>query len=251
MKRTLCLLIMALCLIVSPLTVSARTYEISDTDMTVAFDDSVWYVFTRDNIAGNPELAELGFDYAEFLSGMLEDSCYVDAMLFFEDGDCIELIVTMEEEDFYVNLSNYDDSTVLDVGAATYEGIVEADDLVIFENDYKYLVADYFDVDVYVIGYLTVVNGKAYYFYFLSDTPFSEEQREIVAGTMEDVTFEVDTTMKEKNMFLYSIFSGLKEKLRVVAYGAGIAVLAAPVIIIITVVKNRKAKKNDFDQMQL
>lgn len=251
MKRTLCLLIMALCLIVSPLTVSARTYEISDTDMTVAFDDSVWYVFTRDNIAGNPELAELGISYDQIHQIMLDNNIYVDAVLYYDDGDYVELLAMVEADDNYVNLSNYDDNKVLDMGEATFDGYVEKEDIKIFENDYKYFLAEYVDSNVHLIQYITVINGYAYSFQFQSPEEFTEEKREVVKGIMENVTFEVDTTMKEKNLFLANLLDAFRPQLTAIAFMAGIAVLAAPVIIIITVVKNRKAKKNDFDQLQL
>ncbi len=250
MKKAVCFLMMILFVVCSPLAVSAQTYEVEGTDMTITIDDSIWYVFTRDNLAGNPELDELGLDYDEFYRDMMDYNIYMDAMLFFEDGDYLDLMVVVGEENDYVNLSNYDDSVVLDSGAATFEGYAEKEDLAIFENDYKYIVAEYFDGDAYLIQYLTVVNGYAYSFRFLSDAPLTEEKREMAAEIMEDVRFDVDTTMKEKSVFLRTVSSVINKEIRMIALWGGILVLAIPAIIVITVVKNKEAKKNDLGNLQ-
>ena len=62
MKNRFCLFILVALCFVTVLTsaASAKDYTVSDTDLTISIDDSYWYVFTRDNIEGNPELlAEL------------------------------------------------------------------------------------------------------------------------------------------------------------------------------------------------
>ena len=58
MKRNICMLLtVILCLVaLFPVTASAKTYTLSDTDMQISIDDTYWYVFTRDNIKDNPEL---------------------------------------------------------------------------------------------------------------------------------------------------------------------------------------------------
>lgn len=243
---------MILFVVCSPLAVSAQTYEVEGTDMTITIDDSIWYVFTRDNLAGNPELDELGLDYDTFYHDMMDYDLYVDAILFFEEGDYIELYVGMVADENHVNLSNYSDSEVLDSGAATYEGYLEKEDLKIFENDYKYIVAEYFDVDVYLLEYLTVVNGNAYYFQFVSDEPFTKGDRGLAADIMADVQFEVDPSMKEKNVFFEAILSAFGQRMKAVVCWVGILVIASPLIIVITVLKNKAAKKksNELGKLQ-
>lgn len=64
MKRKLCMLLVLLWVAVwLPMAAAAKDYTISGTDMTVTVDDTIWYVFTRDNIQNNPELEELGISY--------------------------------------------------------------------------------------------------------------------------------------------------------------------------------------------
>ena len=78
-----------LILFMFPLIVDAKTYSISDTDITVELDEKVWYVFTRDNIENNPELDELEISYDDIYSIMYNNNIYLDAVLYYEDDDYI------------------------------------------------------------------------------------------------------------------------------------------------------------------
>jgi len=246
MKKTLRFLasLMLCCMLFSPLTISARSYTVSGTDMTLEFDESLWYVFTRDNLQGNPELAELGLDYDMFYSNMLDQDIYTDACLFYDDGDYIELLVIVGKDDNYVNLSNYSDSRAMVMGKATFGSFAKDDNLEIYENDYKYIVIEYFDANVYLCQYLTIINGYAYSFQFQSPYAFTDEKREIAREVMDDVTFAVDASMKEKNVFLDALFSGIVMR---VAVGAALAVVVGIIIGIVVAVKRSKKKKAQND----
>ena len=109
MKRKLCMLLVLLWVAVwLPMAVAAKDYTISGTDMTVTVDDTIWYVFTRDNIQNNPELEELGISYEYMYDVLYDNHAYMDAILFYEDGSYMELFVRKNAlEDSIVNLSNY------------------------------------------------------------------------------------------------------------------------------------------------
>ena len=70
--RRFLLVILVFCL-ACPLTVYAKTYTMSNTDISISVDDSSWYVFTRDNIKNNSELKELGIT-SDYMQGFFEDN---------------------------------------------------------------------------------------------------------------------------------------------------------------------------------
>ena len=117
MKRSLCLLLAL------PVTVYAETYQISDTDLSIQFDNSIWYVFTRDNIENNPELEELGVSYEDMCNILNNNNAYMDSVLYYDDGDYIELFVRKTAQTSgMANLSNYSDGKVTELAAALAKG---------------------------------------------------------------------------------------------------------------------------------
>lgn len=82
MKNRFCLFILVALCFVTVLTsaASAKDYTVSDTDLTISIDDSYWYVFTRDNIEGNPELDELGITY-DYIHGIMMEKKFISTLL--------------------------------------------------------------------------------------------------------------------------------------------------------------------------
>ena len=181
--------------------VSAKTYSVTNTDMSIAIDDSIWYVFTPDNLKDNPEIEDLGLT-EEYISDLFTQySMYVDAMLFFEEGDWIELLVRKVPLDTGVsNLSNYKDSEVLEfteelaktVGSTEYE---------LYKTEYKYAKLEYFDTNVnyYIYEFATIINGDDYTFTFQSPCEFTEWEYEEMESIVNSVKFDVDPNAKEEN----------------------------------------------------
>ena len=102
-----------------PVSVYAETYSLGGTDMSIDVDDSLWYVFTRDNIKDNSELKELGISYNSMYDILYTNEAYMDALLLYEDGGFVELFVRKKTlEKGIVNLSNYEDAEVLDLAKA-------------------------------------------------------------------------------------------------------------------------------------
>lgn len=202
MKQSMRISILAiLCaLMLLPIAAWAETYDLGDTDMTIEVDDSRWYVFTRDNLENNPELAEFGISESEVYDDLCRLEAYLDAVLLYTDGNYKELFVfkTSMPEDSLVNMSNYSNEELEEVAEsmADEHGV---DDYSIYENDYKFLRFDYFEeeTDCYIYAFVTVVNRDIYTLKFQSSTPFSDAQYEEFDRIVDSVHFDVDTSMKE------------------------------------------------------
>ena len=103
-------------MVLLPVSAHAATYSLSETDMSIDVDNSLWYVFTRDNIKDNSELKELGISYNTMYDILYTNEAYMDALLLYEDGGYVEFFVRKRPLDTGVaNLSNYEDKDVLEV----------------------------------------------------------------------------------------------------------------------------------------
>ena len=180
MKRTKCIIItLIFCLMAfTPVFVYAEAYHISDTDMNIQIDDSLWYVFTRDNIMNNPELDEIGLSYDTTYDILYNNEAYLYAVLFYDSGEFTELFVRKKPIDSgMVNLSNYDNDDVLELA----EGLAKrqnANDFTVYENQYKFAKLEYTDSNLgyYVCEFATVVNKDNYTFTFQSASQFNDSE---------------------------------------------------------------------------
>ena len=218
-----------------PVTTYAQAYRMSDTDMTITVNDTEWYVFTRDNIKDNPELAELGVSYEDMHSILYDNEAYMDAILFYEDGGYIEFFVRKRPLDTgLVNLSNYKESDVLTF-AKTIANQQNTENYCVYENNYKFAKLEYFDAtyNYHVCEYITVVNKDDYTLTFQSETAFTEWEYEEIKRIVDSIQFDVDTSLKEKTGSISLIP-------RVI--GGGVAGGIAGLIIGL---KNKKKKKTE------
>ena len=202
MKRTVSILLsVILCFsALLPITTYAEMYNLGGTDMSISVDDTVWYVFTRDNIKNNSELEELGITYEAMYDILHNNEAYMDAILYYEDGEFVEFFVRKRALDTGIaNLSNYKDSKVLELakelakkqGASTYS---------VYENQYKFAKMEYIDSNYgyYICEYVTCVNKDNYTFTFQSTSQFTDEEYAEIENIVDSIKFDVDTSIKEK-----------------------------------------------------
>lgn len=200
MKRiiSVLLVVLAFCL-AFPLTTYAKTYTMSDTDISINVDDSSWYVFTRDNIKNNSELKELGIT-SDYMQGFFEDNmAYMDALLVYEDGNFLELLIRkVKLENSVANLSNYSDEEVLEFAKefASKKGI---ENYSVYQNKYKFVEFEFFDtsVDYYISEFLTIVNKEIYTITFQSTNSITKKEHEEIKRIVDSISFDVDASLKE------------------------------------------------------
>jgi hypothetical protein len=219
-----------------PIITYAETYNLGGTDMSISVDDTMWYVFTRDNIKNNSELEELGITYEAMYEILHNNEAYMDAILYYENGEYTELFVRKRALDTGIaNLSNYKDSEVLELakelakkqGANTYS---------VYENQYKFAKLEYVDSNLgyYICEFVTCVNKDNYTFTFQSTSQFTDEEYAEIENIVDSVKFDIDTSIKEKKSS--SIAESVIEK---TIGGAVIGGVAGAVIAI----TNKKKKK--------
>ena len=239
MKRIMSVLLSAILCVSAflPITTYAETYNLGGTDMSISVDDTVWYVFTRDNIKNNSELDELGITYEAMYDILHNNEAYMDAILYYEDGEYTEFFIRKRALDAGVaNLSNYENSEVLELAKelAKKQG---ADKYSAYENQYKFAKLEYIDstYGYYICEFVTCVNKENYTFTFQSTSQFSDEEYAEIESIVDSIKFDIDTSIKEKKSTSFA--ESVLEKTIGGAITGGI--IGAVIAIV-----NKKKKKN-------
>lgn len=212
--------------------------------MSIRVDDSLWYIFTRDNIKNNPELDELEIPYDEMYNILYSNEAYMDAFLLYEDGEFTEFFVRMRPlEDGIVNLSNYEDSKALELA----EGLAEkqgADIYSVYKNQYKFAKMEYIDSNLgyHICEFCTIVNGDVYVFTFQASSVFSDWEYEEIDGIIDSIRFDVDPSLEEPETS--SFWDTVREKGIIGAVIGGIGGLVGALIS-----KKKKKAKEDENNM--
>ena len=225
MKRNLCIILtFLLCLgALFPISASAETFKLSDTDISLDVNSELWYVFTRDNIVNNPELDELYISYDAMSNNFQSNGIYMDALLFLDESNenYVELFVRKKTIDSGVaNLSNYDDDEVMDLATELAEA-QGAEDYSVYESDYKFAKLEYIDAGMYLCEYVTIVNKDNYTLTFQSTTPYTDAEYEEIEEIVNSIEFDVDTSLKEEKKD--SIWDSVITKAIGGAIGGGLA----------------------------
>lgn len=248
MKRSILFLLTVILCVISllPTSAYAKTYTLADTDISLSIDETSWYVFTRENIKDNKELAEFEITYEYMNELFLSNKVYMDAVLCFEDGNYIELFVRKNPVDSgMVNLSNYEYDDVSEIAKAFAEQL-GSEKYSVYENNYKFARLDYFDstLDFHICEFITVVNKESYTLTFQSTSEFTDWDYKEIESIVNSIHFDVDTSLKEKNPA--SLLSEILKKAAVgTAIGAAIGGIVA--VIIVAIVKNKKKHKKNAD----
>ena len=215
-SRRICLIAVLVCLMLPlQILVGAQQYAMEDTDIHITVDDTMWYVFTRDNLQDNPELDELGLTYEEIHDILHNNDAYMDAILFYDDGQYMELFVMKTAVDTgIVNLSNYDEDHVMELAEelAKKHG---ADRYSTYESRYKFAKTEFLDEELalYVCQYVTIVNKEIYTINFQSPAMFSDWEHEQMQAIVNSIEFDVDTSLKEEllesSSWIWAIIGGV------------------------------------------
>ena len=244
MKRNICIFLSIILSITIflPITTYAETYNLGGTDMSISVDDTVWYVFTRDNIKNNSELDELGISYDAMYDILHNNEAYMDAILYYEDGEYVELFVRKRALDAGIaNLSNYKNSEVLELATelAKKQG---AEKYSVYESQYKYARLEYIDSGYYLCEFYTVINKDNYTITFQSTSQFTDEEYAEIENIVDSVKFDVDTSIKEKKS--KSIAESVVEKT------IGGAVIGGIVGAVIAIINKKKKKSAETDETE-
>lgn len=237
MKRIICIFIALVSLfsVLFSVSASAKTYKLEETDMSIQLDESLWHVFTRENINNNSVLDELDISYDTIYKVLYNNDAYMDALMIYDEGDYLEFFIRKKALNSGVsNLSNYKESEVLNLARklAKQQG---ADTYSVFGNSYKFARIEYIDPEFgfYICEFVTIVNKNNYTLTFQSKSKFTEAEYEEIDKIVNSIHFDVDTSLTESKTA-----STLGKIIIITVAGALIGGAAGAVFIILK--KNKK-----------
>ncbi len=239
MKRQACIFIsIVLCLVLNT-TAYAKTYNLSDTDMSISMNDTEWYVFTRDNIENNPELEECGISYESMYDILYSNSAYMDAVLLYEDGGYTELFIRKATTDTdIINLTDYNNEDVMELAKILASDHDDVDDYSVYENNYKFARLEYIDSGYYICEFYTVINKEIYTLTFQSPSQFADREYDEIKKIVDSIKFDVDATIEEVEK--PSAFSRIIQK---AVFGAIGGILFGGCVFLITMILNKIKKR--------
>lgn len=233
MKKILLLLLL---FFIFPIKGFAQTYEINDNALSIQLDDSSWYVFTRENLANNKELEELGITYDYLFSFMQNNKVYMDSLLI-EQGsnETIEIFIRINAINDIDNLSQYSNNEIEQL-AEVLANRSGAEIYSIYENNYKYINLQYYSSGYHLIEYYTVMNREAYTLTIQKKAEFTANEINEIKAIVNSVVF-----LKSNNTFVdsNSKSSGFGTKFLIGAITGGFFGLLA----LIAEISQKKKKK--------
>ena len=250
MKRTAFIIGILVMVLLMPVSIHAESYKVNDDELSVAFDDKDWVVFTRDNIKGNKQLKKLGTDYETMLATMEKSDSYLVAV---KGGkkDRMEMQIRAISNPYINNMNTLSDEEM----QALLKGVDEnyskdLDDyssrtVELGDRRYIKMTGRYDKEDYDVVQYMTFVNGKNYLVFTQKNTSLSDEERRQIESIVESMEFREDPSLSENDVEAYvkdrqKALEGSKLSLPV-----KIAVTAAAVAAIILALwfKNRRRRR--------
>lgn len=183
-----------------PLTSNARQYSLSGTDISIYFDDTEWYVFTRDNLLNNTELDELNISYDYLNNFMITNSVYLDAILFLSDSsdDYIESFVRINKIDEVNTLENVSREDLLKL-AKGIANTANASDYDIYTNDYNFVELNYNSQGLFLNEYYTIINGYTYVITFQKPSSFTNYDYIDIKNIIDSIDFYIDPNLKNND----------------------------------------------------
>lgn len=228
MKKIYLILLSFLLLI--PLTVYAKSYEIKDCNLSLELDSS-WDVFTRDNIKGNKKIEDYNLTEEDLEQILKDNNGYLDAIKRFNGSFWIELMLSKEDAEGVQNFSEIDEKEFeeeIEKNASITAGI---EDYGVHKvGKYQFMMIKSYDYQLQydVIKYITVEDEISYTFLFQTNDRFTSSQVKDVEKIMDSVEF----TEPSNNLIL---IIGIA-----VAAGLGIGAL------ILLLRKNKNKQQNNY-----
>lgn len=189
------LFVFLLAIVVLPKEVFASSFKI-DENMTISIDDSIWYVFTRDNIVNNAEMEALGLSYDYMNNFFISNNAYLDALLVYQDsGDYIDLVVRKVKSDSMVNSNNYSDEQLLNTAKTLISNPTKLE--VYQKNGYKYVYAMYTSMGHSMASYIIYVNGYSYGINLQKNSDLDSDNLNRFNEIVDSIVFNINTSLKE------------------------------------------------------
>ena len=208
MRKTILILFMMAVILLLPAAAAADSYEISDVDMTITFDDPAWWVFTRGNLSNNAQLSKLGTDEETMLSTMEKSQAYLVAI---KGGakERTELLVRAVDNPYINNMNTLTEDEMKALLAGVDENYSQELDGYQSEitelGGCRYIrMTGRYDKDDYdVVQYLTFINGRNYLISAQKVIDYTGEDLRELKRIVRKTEFRLDPEKTENDVEAY------------------------------------------------
>ncbi len=183
------LTIFILMIFLFPFSVSAKSFSI-DENMTLDIDDSLWYVFTRNNLDNNEELKSFNISPSEMMAFFENNQAYMNAIILYKDtGEMLQLFVRKVTNSTDLKEKDMSDQDLLDMAKASLVGKNVSTIELYKNNGIRYVYAEYADGNSYVMDYYTIYNNTNYTITGQKTSRLNSENRDRVNAVVETIKF--------------------------------------------------------------
>ena len=180
-------------LLLLPVTVLAEDYKFED--MVISLNDPDWIVFTKDNLEGNPAIEANKINYDTLKDLFYNKHVSLDANIFdtVNPAENVELIVGITNTNTRYNLHNYSKRQIKRILKETVKDYKEYNiiDSYIYSNDkYTYICISYEDNFVYIMDYITDINGKTYTIKYQKGAEFTDSDKKNFESIIDTIEYD-------------------------------------------------------------
>ena len=200
MKKSVFLLFI---LFLFPLSVFAESFKVND--LTIDIDSKDFYIFTKESLTkdNNEEnIDELGISTKELVEFMNENNIYLDSVKLAEDEkDCIEVfikIIPIKAKNVK-NLHNYSNSEIKELENELFNEYETSNNAILKYNDYKYIYAEYNDLDYNILQYVTIINGNYYSLLSQKINKYTSEEKDLIKKMAKSMKFKINSKYEIKS----------------------------------------------------
>lgn len=202
MKKILSFILAVVCVLCFfTVNVSAQSYSVDDTDVSITVDSKEWKVFTRKNVSGNSELKSMGISPQYFYDAMINTNVYLEMFRVKENSrETIEFKIYKENNTDINNYKNLSERKLRKIG----EGLANkrsADTWKIYSNETPYIYMEYSDLDYNYMEYYTVVNQEVYRLVASKANKFSDAEKESIRGIVDSAEYKINSLYADESGF--------------------------------------------------
>lgn len=195
------LLYVILLLLLIPVLVNAKTYDVSEKKLHVTIDDSFW-VFTRENLENNEDLAKADISKEAILEVLTKNNAYLYAI---SQDKKTEIYLRIKKAKGVDNLKSYSDKRLQSL-AEDFAGKTHSTKYDVIKNDYNFIYTKFKDSNYDMINYYTIIKEEGYTYTMQKAGAFTPKDEEIMKNMVASIKYDVDLVLPEEKKKDNSIF---------------------------------------------
>ena len=167
-----------------PLVIKAKEYDVQSANIKVSFPDN-WYVFTRDNIKDNEDLAKLNVTEDYMNNFFSKNNSYIDALT-----TNLEFVLRIGDKTDFKSLSDFPDEKVFEY-AGDFGAVNSTEDYKVYVNNYKYVLINYNYQEYNILMYATVINNQWYTFSTQKKGEFTYDEANSIKRIIDSAEYTI------------------------------------------------------------